>query len=258
MPYIASELVALEKPTMLIVVRGHEAIEYDDGVKQSITICEGQFLFLSSQIKLNIEDAVRSDSCHIELLHFEPGDFEKCDTLEYDKRDPQALFVGGVNSELDILIKQYVEWKQVSPVSMWESRRIEILNILVKLGYKQIFSIMGKLQPSQAVENILLRNVKVPFNECCRQLAVSESTLRRNLRNEGTSFQSLKDKVRLELALKLLKSTEKPVNTIAYECGFLSQSRFSERFSSYIGISPVKYREILRNRHIQEVSHQSS
>ena len=49
-------------------------------------------------------------------------------------------------------------------------------------------------------------------------------------------------KERLEHAIVLLSNTDKPIDQIAYECGFKSTSYFSYAFKKEFLVSPLKYR----------------
>ena len=51
-----------------------------------------------------------------------------------------------------------------------------------------------------------------------------------------------RSKVRLEHAIVLLSNTDKPIDEIAYECGFKSTSYFSYAFKKEFLVSPLKYR----------------
>lgn len=73
-------------------------------------------------------------------------------------------------------------------------------------------------------------------------LAVSEATLRRHLAREGTGFEELVVDVRMHHAVMLLQTTGWSLSHIAEACGYLSRSRFSERFRQRFGTSPVAVR----------------
>lgn len=49
---------------------------------------------------------------------------------------------------------------------------------------------------------------------------------------------------RMDLAAKLLRDTHKPIQTIANEVGYESETSFSKTFKKYRDISPVQYRKI--------------
>jgi AraC-like DNA-binding protein len=72
---------------------------------------------------------------------------------------------------------------------------------------------------------------------------MSESTLRRKLKLEGTSVQEVKDQARLGLGLHLLQTTRQPISLVAEKCGYLSQSRFTDRFKKRFGLTPSELRK---------------
>lgn len=82
----------------------------------------------------------------------------------------------------------------------------------------------------------------------CRQVArllgTSERTLRRRLRNSGTSFEDLGDIVRKDRAVELLALTDQPLTEIAFDLGFASSSAFSRAFRRWFGLRPSKYRAL--------------
>jgi AraC-like DNA-binding protein len=77
----------------------------------------------------------------------------------------------------------------------------------------------------------------------CGKLATSESTLRRNLKKEKTSFRELRQEQRLSSALMLLLQSTLPVGRIAYDCGYQSVSRFSSNFRKRFGVPPTRVQE---------------
>lgn len=84
------------------------------------------------------------------------------------------------------------------------------------------------------------------IGEVTARLGLSESTLRRGLRQEGTSFRDLLEEVRLDRGVELVMATEMPIGQIAYDCGYQSQSRFSERFRLRFSLSPTELRATQR------------
>lgn len=74
------------------------------------------------------------------------------------------------------------------------------------------------------------------------RLALSESTLRRRLREESQSFRQIVEEVRMSVALSQLQSTRLPIGEIALQCGYLSSSRFTARFRQHYGCLPKTLR----------------
>ena len=78
--------------------------------------------------------------------------------------------------------------------------------------------------------------------ELARLLKLSARTLHRQLKEEGTSLQALKDQVRLECATDLLLRTNKPVKQVAQAAGFLNEKSFSRAFKGWTGQTPSAFR----------------
>ncbi|MCU1751436.1 helix-turn-helix transcriptional regulator [Pseudomonas sp. 6D_7.1_Bac1] len=75
-----------------------------------------------------------------------------------------------------------------------------------------------------------------------QQLNLGESTLRRQLANEGDSFRNILENVRLGMALQWLQTTSRSIGEIAGASGYASASRFAVRFRSHYGLSPRELR----------------
>ncbi|QBR03362.1 AraC family transcriptional regulator [Paraburkholderia pallida] len=71
---------------------------------------------------------------------------------------------------------------------------------------------------------------------------VSTSTLQRRLALEGTSFQSLKDELRRDLAIERLATSKVPVAQLAVELGFADATAFNRAFKLWTGSTPGSYR----------------
>lgn len=75
-------------------------------------------------------------------------------------------------------------------------------------------------------------------------LNVSTRTLHRQLKDEGTSLQALKDAVRREQALQQLQRTAKPIKQIALAVGFRNEKSFSRAFRTWTGTTPGAFRRL--------------
>jgi AraC-like DNA-binding protein len=75
-----------------------------------------------------------------------------------------------------------------------------------------------------------------------RQLALSERTLQRRLRDEGTSFAALLEQIRSELSLMYLSDDALAIFEVAYLLGYSEPSAFNRAFKRWTGQSPREYR----------------
>ena len=77
-------------------------------------------------------------------------------------------------------------------------------------------------------------------------LHMSQRTLQRKLKEEGTTFKELLDETRRELAKAYVNDTSLSFSEITYLLGFSEQSNFTRAFKRWQGQSPSAYREQMR------------
>lgn len=102
-----------------------------------------------------------------------------------------------------------------------------------------------KMALKEKVRNILNRDVGYGMpgaEEVARQLNMSVATLRRKLMGEQTSFQALKDEVRLEAAIHYLSCLDFSNAMVAEKLGFDEPSAFFRAFKKWTGETPGHYR----------------
>jgi AraC-like DNA-binding protein len=73
-------------------------------------------------------------------------------------------------------------------------------------------------------------------------LHMTPATLRRRLDDEGTSYQSIKDQLRCDMAVELLCHSSRSVADIAGMVGFAEPSAFQRAFKKWTGVRPGLYR----------------
>lgn len=78
------------------------------------------------------------------------------------------------------------------------------------------------------------------------KLNLSARSLHRQLQEEGTTLQALKDEVRLEAATALLQRTRKPIKQVAEAAGFLNEKSFARAFKTWTGQTPSAFRQAAR------------
>lgn len=78
--------------------------------------------------------------------------------------------------------------------------------------------------------------------ECAATFSTSERSFRRQLKDEGATFQQLLDTVRSEKACHLLDNTEDSVETIAGKLGYTEAAAFIRAFKKWHEMTPAQYR----------------
>ncbi|GGF58961.1 AraC family transcriptional regulator [Alteromonas lipolytica] len=81
------------------------------------------------------------------------------------------------------------------------------------------------------------------ITDCARQVHLTTKTLMRRLKEEGTSFQQLKDIVRRDKAVHLLLRSDLSVYDIAEQVGYSDTAVFSRAFKKWTGEPPKRYRD---------------
>ncbi|MDP2133496.1 MAG: AraC family transcriptional regulator [Sulfuritalea sp.] len=76
-----------------------------------------------------------------------------------------------------------------------------------------------------------------------RRLFLSPRTLHRRLEDEGTSFRTIKDGLRRELAIDWLTKTARPLSRIGADLGFADAAAFYRAFTAWTGSGPRDYRK---------------
>ena len=88
-----------------------------------------------------------------------------------------------------------------------------------------------------------LLNVSTPtLDQVAEQLNIAPWTIRRNLINEGGSFQKVLNDTRCDLAISYVSSTTLSLGEIAYLLGFGSSTAFQHAFKRWTGQAPGSYR----------------
>ncbi|MCK9284314.1 MAG: AraC family transcriptional regulator [Rhodocyclaceae bacterium] len=82
--------------------------------------------------------------------------------------------------------------------------------------------------------------------EVARMLFLSPRTLHRRLEEEGTTFRTIRDGLRRDLAMEWLTKSQRPLGRIAADLGFADASAFYRAFTGWTGEGPRQFR--LRTR----------
>lgn len=80
------------------------------------------------------------------------------------------------------------------------------------------------------------------LSEAARALHMTPRTLIRRLEADGTTFQSIKDALRRDIAIRHLQTGQYNIETIAQDVGFSSSASFHKAFQRWTGKTPSSYR----------------
>ena len=94
---------------------------------------------------------------------------------------------------------------------------------------------------------LLICNLEqVSADKVARHLCMSQSTLRRRLKAENTSYQRLLDQVRRHRCEKVLSRRWLPGKSIAGELGFTQTNSFYRAFGRWTGMTYTQYKRLYR------------
>ena len=79
--------------------------------------------------------------------------------------------------------------------------------------------------------------------EMTNTLSVPESTLRRRLKQSGTSYRELREACSLEMAKRYLLRKEMSIEHISRQLGFSDDTSFRRAFKSWVNMSPSDWRK---------------
>ena len=82
------------------------------------------------------------------------------------------------------------------------------------------------------------------IDKIAQEFFMSEATFKRRLKEQGTTYQQLKNVERFELAKSFILAGEMSLEAISLHLGFSDASNFTKAFKTWCGLSPKQFREI--------------
>jgi AraC-like DNA-binding protein len=120
---------------------------------------------------------------------------------------------------------------------------------LAELNDQIMIEYLANLDPGHITEKVKgiiidqLPSGNVTDESVARVLYMSSRKLQRQLQSAGTTFATLLNKTRQDLAQKYLRDQDTSMTEIAFLLGFSESSAFSRAFKRWVGVSPSEYRK---------------
>jgi AraC-like DNA-binding protein len=138
----------------------------------------------------------------------------------------------------------------IFPADQLQRRVVHTVDSLAEFLSNSVYQLIaldqGHASTSAAIKSLVsidLAQGMPSFAEIADYLHMSESSLRRRLQRENTSYQALKDEVRCEAAIDKLLNQDAKVADIAEYLGFTEPSSFVRSFKGWTGQTPRAYKD---------------
>ncbi|WP_043317890.1 helix-turn-helix transcriptional regulator [Microbulbifer sp. HZ11] len=230
--------VPVIKPLLIFVLGGTKLLGRE---KQACP--SGSFVFLSNSPDVDMRNIPSSDDEYFAvLLEFDYSDFSQ---FRRKPNNAKKYFKGEISPSLSLALGQLIEISTQVQREALKFRKQELLNLIYLSGYEEVGAVAEPPSLSHQVFEIISRDISEDWSldRLCDILCMSESTFRRKLKVEKSSFQDIKNRTKLGFGLHLVQSTIEPIGVIAERCGYRSQSRFTDQFKLLFGVTPSELRK---------------
>lgn len=143
-------------------------------------------------------------------------------------RPQNALILRGDAAALPVLQAEPLLQQQLLRLAQDRVKKLEIAD-----------TFNGRVQ---AILGPLLHGSTPTLENTAQLLGMPDWTLRRKLKDEGTTFQALLDDMRKDLALGYMRDTQMSFGEISYVLGFSTPGAFQRAFKRWTGETPGDYR----------------
>ena len=144
--------------------------------------------------------------------------------------------------------------KLMAPLEYLERRLVHTPGSLQEFLNNAVYGLIELTDKPSSTTAAIRSLIKLDFSQgipsfelMAQKLHMSESSLRRRLLKEDTSYQKIKDQVRCEIALEHLRRPDTKIGELAELLGFTEPSSFVRSFRGWMGVTPKVYRDSLRS-----------
>ena len=240
--------VPIHQPSVIVVLNGEKRLR-----NQSVDIRSGagEIILLPAMSEFEMENLPASGSDYVAIcLSFAPATVTRFingvgQGLEW--REQLPTLTAPVPEDILLSLIQRFQWSRpvAADAPVVELRQQELLAMCGQHGLLGNLLLQKHPSLTQRVAALLAldcaRDWKI--GDLCRELALSESSLRRELARENTGFRELLEQTRLAAGLCLLQETRWNVAEVAAAVGYQSPSRFAARFRERFGLSPAQLKQ---------------
>lgn len=167
--------------------------------------------------------------------------------LDVNRPEPHEFPWQIIPDRLDLVFNQAA--LKLSIPDEWLDASLSVSNPeLAKIAEQKCADELTLLTPqdivTKVVQTLHQAGTELPSLEQMAQLFyMSPATFKRRLKAQNSSYQALKNKVRLEQASHLIQTGTLSMEAIAMQLGFSDASNFTKAFKSWSGMSPKAFRD---------------
>jgi AraC-like DNA-binding protein len=162
---------------------------------------------------------------------------------------PEALDFGLAADQIGCRLSFTSRTNQILFRSAWLDQAANLGNkttypTVVALCDDLLNELKSRIGVAGEIRALLLRDITNPptLAAIAKLLEVNDRSLRRQLREQGISFRGLLDELRMQIALKYLRTTKLANEDIALALGFSDGTNFRRAFRRWTNKSPSEFR----------------
>lgn len=242
--------VPIQHPTLIVVLHGEKHLYLTS--ERSTRCHAGDMLLLPGRYEVQMENLPLDHEYLALCLSFSPNTISQFlngvgHSLNW--QDQPARIHANAPDDLLLSLLQRLQWPSSASSDnvFLELRQQELLALCAR--HHLLGNLLRNRHPNTAQRIASLIGMDCArawkMADICNELAMSETTLRRELNREATGFREILEQTRLTAGLCLLQETRSSITDIAASVGYDSPSRFAARFRQRFGMSPV---ELKRSR----------
>ncbi len=237
-------------PAICHVVQGHKVVYWQG---QRFTVTPEHLLIFPAGSVVDIENHPAQQLYKANIVSFPLALIQQYQQ-QYQIKHPSAPLQGDAQLPALIMLCDAAlsfSWntllaavQQQLPASLQQHHAEGLLLAMQGTPQLQLLLAVNQQQIKHRLQQMFLQKYDYDWqlSDAAQRLYMGESTLRRKLAEEETSFKQVLDEVRFAVALGMVQTTLLPISHIAERCGYQSASRFAVKFRQIYGLAPSEIR----------------